>query len=57
MKLSISKLNYPSQPLSDDTFVVVDKEVDGTWKSYKVRLSTIKDYINSASGGKLQVRL
>lgn len=52
MKLPISQLNYPSpsQPINDDTFVVVDKEVDGTWKSYKVRLSTMKDYINSTSG-------
>jgi hypothetical protein len=46
MKLPISKLNYPSQPLSDDTFVVVDKEISpNTWQSYKVKLSDIKTFI------------
>ena len=45
MKLPISRLNYPSQPINDNTFMVVDKEVDGTWKSYKVTLRGIRNYI------------
>ena len=52
MKLPISKLRYPlhSNPPGDDTFVVVDKYVDNTWKSYKARLSSIKNFVSRKTG-------
>lgn len=54
MKLPISRLNYPSQPLSDDTFVVVDKRINDQWVSYKLNLANLREYINQGNSPGLE---
>ena len=35
--------------MSDDTFVVVDKQVNNSWQSYKVSFATLKNFVNTSS--------